>query len=237
MDERRSLVDHLEELRKRIIYSLIAVILTASAVYTFSEKILFIISEPVRPLVFTAPHEVFVAYLKIALFSGLFISSPLVCYQFWKFISSGLKDNEKKYLVWFWAFSTVFFISGAVFGYFIFTKVAIQFFLGFASDFIEPMITVNNYVSFLGVFVLVFGLIFELPLIMLFLTKLGLVTPYLLASRRKYAVILIFVVAALLTPPDVVTQVFMAIPLLVLYEAGILLSRLVYKPPCADYTK
>lgn len=229
MEPKVTLIEHLEELRSRVIKSVISVIIVSSLVYSFVDEILTNLVKPVGRLVFIAPHEAFIAKIKISFFVGLLLSSPFVIYEIWKFISSGLKPNERKYIVIFGPLSFLFFFLGAFFGYFVVVPVGIRFLLGFSTDVMTPMITVSGYISFVGVLILSLGLIFELPLIILFLTKIGLITPKYLSSRRRHAIVLIFIVAAILTPPDVITQFLMALPLLVLYEISIIFSKFVYQ--------
>jgi sec-independent protein translocase protein TatC len=229
MDKKLTLTEHLEELRNRVIKSLISVIIATCILYSFVDIILAHLVRPVGRLVFIAPHEAFIARIKISLFAGLFISSPVILYQIWRFVSSGLRPTEKKYVLIFSPFSLILFFLGAFFGYIIIVPIGMKFLLGFATDFITPMITISRYISFVGILTLSFGVIFELPLVSLFLTKIGLVTPAFLSSRRKHAVVVIFIVAAILTPPDIITQCLMALPLLVLYEVSIIFSKFVYK--------
>lgn len=177
-------------------------------------------------LVFMAPQEAFFAYLKLAFFVGIFLSLPVTLYQAWKFISSGLFVSERQLALIYLPFSLILFLTGALFCYFIVFPIGMKFFLGFSSPTIQPMISVTRYISFLGMLVLAFGVIFELPLVLLFLTKLGVVTPDFLAKKRSHALIVILVVAAILTPPDCVSQLLMALPMMILYEGSIWLSRL-----------
>jgi len=228
-DAKLSLVSHLEELRSRIISSVIFVIVATCITYAFVGNILPFLVKPVGRLVFIAPQEAFVANIKIALFGGIFISSPFVLFHIWRFISTALHKDEKKYIAIFGPVSFLFFMIGAMFCYFVIIPISIKFLLGFATDFMTPSITVSKYISFIGSLTLVFGLVFELPLASLFLTKIGLVTPDFLAKRRKQAIVIIFVTAAIITPPDVITQCLMALPLLGLYEIGILFSKAAYK--------
>lgn len=223
-----TLTEHLEELRKRLIKSLIFIIAASCGLYAFVDRILPSLVKPVGGLIFIAPHEAFISRIKIAFFGGLFLSLPFVLYQIWRFISLALKPNERKYTLIFGPFSLVVFFIGASFGYFIIIPVGIKFLLGFATDLIRPMISVSKYISFVGILTLNFGLVFELPLVALFLTKIGLLTPQLLSKRRRHAAVLIFIVAAILTPPDIITQCLMAIPLLILYEISIFFSKFVY---------
>ncbi len=230
MDEKRAtIVEHLEELRSRVIKCVIAVAAGAFVAYGLVDTIMPHIAGPAGRLVFIAPQEAFITRIKMALFGGIFLASPVLIYQVWGFISSGLKKNEARYALFFGPLSFVFFLAGAAFGYFVIVPIGLKFLLGFATGIVRPMISVGSYVGFVGLLTLLFGVIFELPIASLFLAKLGIITPYFLASRRKYAVISIFLVAAMLTPPDVVTQCLMAVPLLLLYELGIIFSKIASK--------
>jgi len=229
VDNKLTLTEHLEELRARAIKSVIFIIAASCLLYGFVDIILPSLVKPVGKLVFIAPQEAFIARIKISFFGGLFLSAPIILYQIWKFVSSGLKPNERKYTLIFGPLSLVFFFLGAFFGYLIIVPIGIRFLLGFATDLITPMISVSKYISFVGILTLSFGVIFEMPLISLFLTKIGLVTPKFLSSKRKHAVVLIFIIAAILTPPDIITQCLMALPLLILYEISIIFSKFVHK--------
>jgi len=178
--------------------------------------------------VFIAPTEAFIVNIKIALLGGVFLSSPFVLYQIWQFVSAGLNKNEKKYILICGPLSFILFILGALFAYLIIIPIGLNFLLGFSTESITPMITISKYLSFLGTLTFAFSLIFQLPLISLFLTKIKVVTPMFLSSKRKHAIVLMFILAAILTPPDVITQCLMAGPLLVLYEVGIILSKFAY---------
>lgn len=230
MEEKRlTLSEHLEELRGRIIKSVIFLIIASSIFYNFVNIVLPHLIKPVGKLVFIAPQEAFISNIKIAFFGGLFLSSPFVLYEIWQFISEGLKSNERKYVAIFAPFSFILFVLGAGFGYFLIVPIGIKFLLGFATDILTPMITISRYISFVGMLTFAFGLIFQLPLACSFLTKIGIVTPLFLSSKRRHAIVLMFIAAATLTPPDVITQCLMALPLLVLYEIGIVFSKLAYK--------
>lgn len=228
-EKKLTLVEHMEELRARVIKSVIFLIIVFAAFYNFVGSILPFLVKPVGKLVFIAPQEAFTSNIKIAFFGSLFLSSPFLLYQIWRFISDGLNPKERKYILIFAPISFILFALGAGFGYFIIVPIGVRFLLGFATDLILPMISMAKYISFVGMLTLAFAAIFELPLVMLFLTKTGVVTPVFFSSKRKHAVVLIFVAAAILTPPDVVTQLLMAFPLLFLFEVGIILSRLAFK--------
>jgi sec-independent protein translocase protein TatC len=229
-DKPLALIGHLEELRNRALKSAAFIIIASCLLYAFVDKIYDSLVKPVGRLVFIAPEEAFVTRIKIAFFGGLFLSLPFVLYQAWKFIRTGLKPNEKKYTLLFGPLSFLFFALGAIFGYSIILPIGIKFLLGFATDEIVPMISISRYISFMAMLTFAFGIIFELPLASLFLTKIGVVTPNFLSKKRRHAIVCLFIAAAVFTPPDVITQLLMAIPLLLLYEIGIIFSRLAYKP-------
>ncbi|UCD90716.1 MAG: twin-arginine translocase subunit TatC [Desulfobacterales bacterium] len=219
---------HLEELRKRLVVCFIAVGIGFVLSYGFKEKLFTILTKPLisvmetgDKIIFTGLPEAFFTYLKVAFLSGIILAAPVIFYQFWMFVAPGLYQKEKKLLVPIVTLSTLFFIGGALFGYFIVFPWGFKFFLGFASETIKALPSMREYLSFSAKLLLAFGLVFELPLIVTFLAKLGLVSVEFLKKNRKYALLLFFVGAAILTPPDVVTQIMMALPLMVLYEISI----------------
>ena len=218
-------IEHLEELRSRIIKSFVCIIIASIAVYNFTCAILKYLAATVGKLVFITPVEAFVTNIKIAFFGGLFLSSPFVLYQFWQFVSAALEDKAKKGVFLFGFFSFILFIAGSLIGFFIIVPIGVKFLMSFGNDYLVPMISAGEYVSFVGFLSLAFGIVFQLPVIVLFLSKMGVVTPEFLSTNRKYAVVIIFIAAAILTPPDVFTQCLMAVPLLVLYEISIVLSK------------
>jgi sec-independent protein translocase protein TatC len=168
--------------------------------------------------------------MKIAFFASLFITSPYIFYQLWKFIAPGLYPRERRYVVPFVIFSSFLFLAGVVFGYFIVLPPAFGFFVSFTTDALKPMISLREYLSFAIKMLLAFGLSFELPVLIFFLAKLGIISSQLLRKQRRYAIVLIFVTAAIITPsPDAVTQILMALPLLILYECSIFIAKFVEK--------
>lgn len=221
---------HLEELRKRLIIIFISIGFGFILTYFLSHKIILILKIPLgQDLIFISPTEAFFVNLKVALFASLFLTIPITLYQLWKFVSPGLLEKEKKHTLPFVVFSTIMFVIGGMFAYYLILPFGIKFLLAYGTNGIKPMLSLGNYISFTTKLILAFGIVFELPLVLLFLTKIGIVTPKFLTRNRKYAILLIFIIAALLTPPDVFTQILMALPLIVLYEVSILLSKLVYK--------
>ena len=232
-DREMHLTDHLEELRKRLIFAFISIALFTVVAYFFSEDLFRLLMAPllgVMPaesgLIFTSLTETFFTYLKISLLAGFFAASPVVIYQIWRFSAPGLYAKEKRYVFPFVFFASIFFIGGAMFGYFVVFPFGFKFFMGFATDFITPMPTVKEYFSFSVRLLFAFGVVFELPVVTAFLALIGLVNSKTLAAKRKFAVLGSFVVAAVLTPPDVISQMMMAGPIIILYEMSIIVARI-----------
>ncbi|MCK5581692.1 MAG: twin-arginine translocase subunit TatC [Candidatus Omnitrophica bacterium] len=219
---------HYEELRSRLIKSIISVLVAACFFYVVIDEVFAFVIRPVGKLVFTAPGEALVARIMLTLFGGIFLAFPFILYQAWRFVAAGLKEHEAKYVRIFAPCSFFLFVIGGLFAYFIAIPISIRFLLSFSNNLVVPMITVKNYISFVGTMLLAFGIVFELPLVLMFLTKIGIATPAFLAQRRRYAIIIILAVSALITPPDFITQLIVAVPLIILYEAGIVASRLTY---------
>ena len=227
-DDKIPLTSHLEELRKRLIVCFIAVGAGFILSYGFKEKLFQILTYPLisvmktgETLIFTGLPEAFFTYLKVSFLTGLILSAPVILYEFWVFVAPGLYHKERRLLLPVVFFSSLFFIAGALFGYFVVFPFGFKFFLGFATETIRPLISMREYLSFAAKLLIAFGLAFELPVVVTFLSRLGLVTVDFLKKNRKYALLLSFVCSAILTPPDVITQIMMALPLMILYEMGI----------------
>jgi sec-independent protein translocase protein TatC len=219
-------LDHLEELRKRILYSLVALGVAAIVGFVFSQRVLGLLTRLVPSLVFLAPSEAFVVQLKVALVTGLFLASPVIFYQFWRFVRPALQKHEVKYIASAVVVCSVLFVAGVAFAYLVVVPIAMKFLLSFETPKLHAMISINEFVGTVGAFLLACGIVFQIPVIIFFLTKLGVVTPKLLMKSQRIAIVLIFIVAAILSPPDVFSQVLMAIPLFVLFELGVLASFL-----------
>jgi len=251
-EDAQPLTSHLEDLRNRIVHSLIYLAIGFGICYAFREKLFqtlkipmnsviqlrprspfvsFLEREAAYDLYFLAPAEAFWMYLKTSFLAGAALMLPMVLWQLWKFISPGLLAHEKKYAIPFVLVATVMFYIGLGFCFLVVLPYAMDFLLGFSQN-LTPMISVGNYVDFCLKFLLAFGLVFELPIAILLLTRTGVVTHKTLAKKRKYAVLGAFVLAAFLTPtPDAFNQTLMALPMIVLYEAGIVASRLLWRKP------
>ncbi len=234
--EKMTFTEHLEELRYRLIRILIAVAIGFVISYFFSKQIFYFVSLPLlevlpkeNNLIFTALPEAFFTYLKISFFTGIIVASPYIFYQIWKFVSPGLYPHEKKYVAPFVIISTIFFVTGILFAYFVVFPYGFKFFLSFQNEYIKALPTMKQYLSFTLKLLFAFGVIFELPVFMYFLAKIGVVNSILLTKNRRYVLVLIFVVAAILTPPDVFTQFLMAVPLILLYEISIFVVKYVEK--------
>jgi len=234
-DDHMPFTQHLEELRWRIVYCFIAVVVGSAICYFFKERIFEILMTPLlqalsaqegQKLIYTAPHEAFMTYLKVALLAGIGLAVPVILYQFWAFVAPGLYEHERRYLLPIVFLSSLFFLGGALFGYFIVFPFGFKFFVSFANESITPMISTKEFLSFAARLLVAFGVVFELPILTFFLTKMGLVTADFLRRWRKYAIVLVFVVAAVLTPPDVFTQSLMAVPLIILYETSVFIARI-----------
>jgi len=227
-EEKLPLLEHLRELRKRLFRVVIVLVVGFFACYGVSEQVYGFISRPLTAvlpsgskLIYTAPHGAFFTYMKVALMCSLFGTSPYTFYQLWAFIAPGLYKEEKRAVLPLALLSAFFFISGAVFCYYLVFPIAFTFFMGFTTDMIVPMISVEEYLSFALKLMIAFGVVFEMPLFSFFLSKMGLITPDSMRKYRKYAILGIFIVAAVLTPPDVFSQCLMAAPMLLLYEVSI----------------
>jgi sec-independent protein translocase protein TatC len=249
--KKMSFLGHLGELRKKVTVSLIATCVTFMVTFNYSEKILESLMFPLRytldfsvtkkymyfipqdklhntKLVFLAPAEGFWMNMKIAMVAALILALPVIFQQLWGFISPGLHSKEKKYVVPFVITATALFLVGGGFCFFIVLPFAMGFLLTYkVGDFMMPLLSVGQYVDFCLKFILAFGAVFELPIIILFATRMGLITTQTLAKNRRYAVLIAFIVAAILTPtPDIFNQTLMAVPMIILYEVGILAARI-----------
>lgn len=240
-DEKLPFTAHLDELRSRLIVSFIAIGVGFCVSYFFKEQIFDILMRPLKAvlpvgqkMIYTGLPEAFFTYLKVSLLSGLMIAIPVVLYQFWMFVAPGLYEKEKRLMWPIVLLSSFFFLGGALFGYFIVFPYGFEFFLGFSNDTIQALPSMREYLSFSAKLLVAFGLAFELPLVLTFMARLGIVSVEFLKKQRKYAILIFFAGAAMLTPPDVVTQVMLAVPLMFLYELSIIGARIFGKKPSMD---
>jgi len=240
-----SFVDHLTELRSRLLKSIIYIFIFFVISYTFADTIYSFLVQPYadavkgdelnRRLIFTALHETFITYLKVAFFAAVFVGSPVLLIQIWKFIAPGLYKNEKKALLPYLVATPTLFLLGGTLVYYLVMPLAIKFFLSFETSAqlntlpIQLEAKVNEYLSLIMRLIFAFGLSFQLPVILSLLARVGFIDSNYLKKRRKYVVVIIFAVAALLTPPDPITQIGLGIPLLILYELSIISVKYIEK--------
>ncbi|RLC91815.1 MAG: twin-arginine translocase subunit TatC [Chloroflexi bacterium] len=222
---------HLEELRERLIKSILAVVAATGISFVFAKRIFEFFTSRAEDVdfVYIEVTEMVGVYMKVCLYAGVVLALPVIIYQFVMFVHPALTRSERRYLYALLPGVLLFFFAGAAFTYYVFLPPALKFLIDFplTSGVAEPEIRIGNYVSVVARLLLVMGLIFELPLVLYFLTKIGVVTPEWLAKWRRFAVVGAFVVAAIVTPTfDPVNQTIVAIPMILLYEVGILLSKL-----------
>ena len=245
MTNSNSFTSHFVELRSRLLKSIIFILVIFIISYIFAEQIYNFLVEPYanavkddqnsRRLIFTALHETFIAYLKIAFFSAVFLGSPVLLIQIYKFIAPGLYKNEKKALLPYLIFTPILFLFGGLLVYYLIMPLAIKFFLSFESIGtstslpIQLEAKVNEYLSLIMRLIFAFGISFQLPILLNLLAKIGVVNSNYLKKTRRYVIVIIFTVAAILTPPDPITQIGLAIPLLLLYELSILTVKFTEK--------
>tara|TARA_B100000287_G_scaffold426192_1_gene473698 strand:- start:496 stop:1257 length:762 start_codon:yes stop_codon:yes gene_type:complete len=243
--EQNSFASHFIELRSRIINSLIFIFIIFVIGYIFAENIYNFLVDPYaqavkddgidRRLIFTALHETFVTYLKLAFFAAIFLGSPILLTQIWKFVAPGLYKNEKKALLPYLIATPILFLLGGMLVYYLVMPLAIKFFLSFETSAqlntlpIQLEAKVNEYLSLIMRLIFAFGLSFQLPVLLNLLARVGAIDSKYLQERRKYFIVIIFAAAAVLTPPDPITQIGLAIPLLILYELSILSVKITEK--------
>ncbi len=231
-----TLLDHLGELRKRLVRGFLAVLIGFFACYGFAQQLFYYLSLPLLKVmpadskfIYTGVAEGFFVDMKVAFVDGLFAACPFLFYQIWAFIAPGLYEEEKRYVLPLALFSAFFFLLGGVFCYFGVFPFAFEFFMSYSTGNIVAMLSIDEYLGFALKMLIAFGLIFEMPLFSFFLARMGLITAQKMRDVRKYAVLAVFVIAAILTPPDVFSQLMMAGPMLVLYEISIWVAALVGK--------
>lgn len=233
-----SLLEHLQELRKRLVYSLLSIGVGFGVAYGFHDRIAALMIKPITialtahhlpaKLVYTNPMDGFNFYLKIGLFGGIIVASPFILYQVWLFIAPGLYQHEKRYVVPFMAATIGLFLAGAFFGYRFVYPGALEFLIGYSKQF-TPMVTISEYMELFSTVILGLGIVFELPILVFFLSLFGLVSSRWLWKNMRYAILVIFIVAGIITPtPDPLSMCIFAAPMLLLYVISILIAHLVH---------
>lgn len=253
-DEKQPLFAHLSELRKRLLICVVGIVIGLIVSYVFYDSVILnVVRSPIdalsgnpdNPFVFEnpllrlfrlklenpeltlhyiGPLEAFGVKLRLSLMCGIILALPLVLYQLWRFVSLGLKGKERRLSRSFLPISILLFFAGIAFSYFIVVPVGLYFLINVSGSLV-PIFTISKYASMVLILTMAFGLIFEMPLVVLFITRVGIITPQALAKKRKYAILVMFVLAAMLTPPDVFTQLMLAVPVLILFEFSILIAK------------
>ena len=218
----QTLRDHLQEFRKRLIICLVVVAIAALACYNYVDDIIALLSGPAGKLYFMNPSEVFFTYMEIALYAGILFTLPVLLYEVWAFVAPALWPEERRAVLVILPTAVILFYVGLVFAYYLVIPAAVTFFMGFATQTLQPMFSLESYLSFILALTLPFGFIFELPLIVVFLAKIGLVTGDFLKGKRKILIVIAFIFAAVVSPTtDIFTQTMIAVPLIVLYEISL----------------
>jgi sec-independent protein translocase protein TatC len=232
-----SFLEHLEELRVRLIRGLISLVVGFAVCWGFHERIFHLLTQPLRQahpeiqFLVTAPAEAFMLYMKMAFFVGIFVAAPYILYQIWAFVSPGLYSHERAYAVPFILFGSLFFLGGAAFGHYLLFPMTFKFLGEFTGPDMKFMPKVSEYFTFYSWFLLGLGLVFQLPVVIFVLSRIGLVTPGFLLRQTKYAILTAFVVAAVITPSaDMVTQTALALPIIGLYLLGVLVAWVFGRP-------
>lgn len=228
-DEGMSVIEHLTELRTRLIRSIIAVLVCSCITYGFDEIIMDFLMAPAGKLYFMQPGEAFFSYAKVVLFSGFLLATPVVFYQIWRFFVPAFTPRERLILGILVPSSVLLFYLGLAFSFFLIVPLGIKFFMGMGSEELMPLFSVEKYLDFIITFLLPFGLAFELPIIIIIMAQLGMVTSQKLGKYFRYVFFISFIVAALLTPPDIISQITLALPLTALYGLSYLVVRFILR--------
>jgi len=241
IEEKKPLTSHLKELRDRLVVSVIAVGIAFVITYIFKERIFEFLMRPfvaVMPaqssFIFTTVTEAFLTYFKMSLAAALFLAAPVILYEVWMFVAPGLYEKEKKYAIPFILFGSIFFMAGGLFCYFLVMPYIYRFFVSYAGPTITPMPALKEYMNLCLKLLISFGFIFQMPLIAYYLSKAGVINYRTLAKKRRYAILGIVVVSAIITPPEVMSQALMALPMYGLFEVSILIARVFGKKESAD---
>jgi sec-independent protein translocase protein TatC len=242
-DERKPFAAHLEELRNRLVVSLIGLAAAFIVTYSFKERIFHFLMRPfveVMParssFIFTSITEAFITYFKVAFVAAIFLAAPVILYEIWMFVSPGLYEEEKKYVAPFIIFGSVLFAGGALFCYYVTMPAVYRFFVSYAGPAIIPMPSLNEYMNLTLKMLIIFGFIFQMPLIAFYLAKAGIINYKGLAKKRRYAILGIAVLSAVITPPEVSSQLLMALPMYGLFELSVVIAKVFGKKEATDGT-
>ena len=241
IDEKQPFIAHLKELRDRLVVSLAGLAVAFIVAYSVKEKIFHFLMQPfikVMPagssFIFTSITEAFITYFKVSLVAALFLAAPVILYEVWMFVAPGLYEKEKKYIAPFIIFGSFFFIGGALFCYYVTMPVVYHFFVSYAGTMIIPMPSLKEYMNLTLKMLIIFGLIFQMPLVAFYLAKAGIIKYRGLAKKRRYAILGIAVLSAIITPPEVSSQLLMALPMYGLFELSVVIARVFGKKESID---
>jgi sec-independent protein translocase protein TatC len=234
VEQRMSFFAHLRELRRRIVYCLVGVFIAALVCMNYAPELFAWLRQPLEALprqrlIVLSPLELYITYLKLALLASVFVCAPLILYQMWRFVAPGLYSNEKRWIAPFVILGTLFFVGGGAFAFYVVLPVGFKYVMAMMPETIDAQFSVALYFSLTIDLMLAFGVVFELPLVMWILSAAGIVNPKTYSRIRRYWIVVAFIVAAILTPPDPFTQCLMAVPLLLFFEAGVIGGRLLYR--------
>ncbi|MGI6308373.1 MAG: twin-arginine translocase subunit TatC [Dethiobacteria bacterium] len=226
--EMMSIFEHLEELRKRLIVVAVVILIMTFVCFGYVDNILFILTRQAEglELIYTTPAEAFTSQIRLALIAAVLVTLPFTIYQALAFVLPALRTTEKRALIPLLVSMIILFFTGMAFGYFAVFPFALHFFLGFSGEGLLPLFTISRYISFVVSFLVAFGLVFQVPLVFWFLGRMSIISSQFLSANRKYALLVNAILSAIITPPDVFSQVLMIIPLAILYEVGFVLVRL-----------
>jgi sec-independent protein translocase protein TatC len=240
-DNKQPFISHLKELRDRLIVCVIGVGVAFVIAYIFKERLFAFLMHPfveVMPtkssFIFTGVTEAFVTYFKVSIVAALFLASPVILYEAWMFVSPGLYENEKRYVLPFITFGAIFFAIGGLFCYFVVIPYVYHFFVAYAGPSIVPMPSLSKYMNMTLKMLVIFGLIFQMPLVAFYLSKAGILRYRTLAKKRRYAILVIVIVSAVITPPEVTSQLLMALPMYGLFEVSIIIAKFFGKKESID---
>lgn len=231
VDDKQTLLEHFAAFRQAILISVAAIVIAAIFCFSFNEQLLEIVTYPLRlinqQLIVTGVTEAFFVKLQLSFLAGFIISFPIVAWAMWRFFKPALYPHERKYIYVLFPVTILLFVIGVLFAYFGILPLVLNFFVYIAGENLETYFKVDQYVSFVMSFAIPFGLVFELPVVTFFLTKIGVIKPQFLSKNRKYAILVIVILAGVLTPgPDPISQIMMALPVYLLYEVSIIVAKL-----------
>lgn len=226
MKDEKTFLEHLEDIRKRVIKSLVAIAILSILAYIFKDKILYILTKPLnQSLIFISPTEPIVMLIKLSIITGVLLAFPYMLFQLWDFIAEVFTKEKKKSIIKYILISILLFYSAIIFCYFIVLPITIKFLIGFGNTILESSLTLQNYLNFALYLLFSFGIVFQFPLILTALIKLEITSVKSLAKKRPHIILIIFIIAAIISPPDAFSQIILALPMILLFEITLIIAR------------